>query len=167
MPDDAHKPNVHVSYTLEEAATVARNSNSERKIRVFVAEDDPAMRALLCDRLVHRGYDVAAFGDGRALLAEIDRTRLGPDGPDLVISDVRMPGVTGLQALEVMRNQFDWHVPIIMITAFGDVETHAEAYRRGATALFDKPFDVGALLRQVAALAVPEATSRLACAVAD
>jgi CheY-like chemotaxis protein len=146
---------------------MARAAESEQKIRVFVAEDDAAMRALLCDRLRQRGYEVRALSDGRELLAAIDHTPSSVDAPDLVISDVRMPGVTGLQALEVLRNRFDWHVPFIIITAFGDTETHARAYRSGATALFDKPFDVGALLRQVAVLAIPDATTWRGCGIAD
>jgi DNA-binding NtrC family response regulator len=59
----------------------------------------------------------------------------------LIISDVRMPGVSGLDVLATLRRE-DWSTPVILMTAFGDLETRAEARRLGAKALFDKPFDV-------------------------
>ena len=67
---------------------------------------------------------------------------------DLVISDIRMPWVTGMEVLRGMR-QCLGYPPVILITAFGDDQTHAEARQLGAAAVFDKPFDIEELLEKV------------------
>lgn len=112
-----------------------------RPARVLLAEDDAALRRLLADKLRKDGYVVEEAESGLELL-----TRLGIQRGafDLVISDIRMPGVSGLEVLEGLRNGYEpgsWAIPVILITAFGDPETHAEAARLGAV-IFDKPFDV-------------------------
>jgi DNA-binding NtrC family response regulator len=63
---------------------------------------------------------------------------------DLIITDVRMHGVTGLEILAGLREN-DWSTPVILMTAFGDAELHAEAMRLGALAVLDKPFELDAL----------------------
>lgn len=110
---------------------------------ILVAEDDPDMRSLIASCLEQDGCEVLKVADGQELLALLealrdDRLDFGP--VDLVISDVRMPGCTGLQALEALR-RIDSATPVVLITAFGGPEVHAEAHRLGAI-LFDKPFDL-------------------------
>jgi DNA-binding NtrC family response regulator len=61
--------------------------------------------------------------------------------PDVLVSDVRMPGLGGLDVLRGLRH-CEWANPVILITAFGDEATHLEAVRLGAAAVLDKPFDV-------------------------
>jgi DNA-binding response OmpR family regulator len=114
--------------------------------RVVLAEDDDGMRDLLASRLRKDGFEVLEARDGGELSALIDaanEARLMALGPivDLVVSDARMPFRSGLDALEFLRKK-DAETPFILITAFGDTHTHSEAYRLGATAVFDKPFDV-------------------------
>ncbi len=67
----------------------------------------------------------------------------GNGGPvDVVVSDIRMPGASGLDLLAGLRRD-DWTTPVVLITAFGDPGgRHAEAYRLGADAVLDKPLDV-------------------------
>jgi CheY-like chemotaxis protein len=67
---------------------------------------------------------------------------------DLVISDVRMPGLTGIEILEGMYKHKGFP-PVVLITAFGDEETHEQAHRLGAVAMFDKPFDIDELIAKV------------------
>ena len=114
------------------------------------------MRALLAWRLRKDGYEVTECDHGIDLINRIDPL----DGPgesdefDLVVSDIRMPGFTGLDVLAALR-EADWAMPVIMITAFGDKETHSEARRLGAARVFDKPFDLDELLKAVAELTPP------------
>jgi DNA-binding response OmpR family regulator len=68
-----------------------------------------------------------------------------PNDFDLIISDIRMPGVNGLSVLEGLR-EFKGVPPIILITAFGDEQTHADAERLGAAAVINKPFEITELL---------------------
>jgi DNA-binding response OmpR family regulator len=119
--------------------------------RVLLAEDDDEMRALLAWRLRKDGYEVTECDHGIDLINRIDPL----DSPgesdefDLVISDIRMPGITGLEVLEDVRHCGTECPPVILITAFGDQETHQQARRLGAAALFDKPFDFNELLLKV------------------
>lgn len=67
---------------------------------------------------------------------------------DVIVSDMRIPGITGLQVLQSMH-QFDGSPPLILMTAFGDNATRAQPKRLGAAVMFDKPFDIGELLANV------------------
>ena len=67
---------------------------------------------------------------------------------DLIISDIRMPGVTGLEVLEG-ASQTDGFPPMILITAFGNEETHEQAERLGAVAFLDKPFEIELMIETV------------------
>lgn len=117
---------------------------------ILVAEDNPDMRHVLARSLRTQGYRVLELKDGQELLDRIldDPMAEGHVEPDLIISDIRMPGWTGLEVLESLRDS-DWATPVILITAFGDKETHAEARRLGAAVVFDKPFDIDDLLVSV------------------
>lgn len=123
---------------------------------VVVAEDEPEMRAILRDVLENEGYRVVAVQDGKALEQCLKTGRChDQDVPfDLVISDIRMPGETGLSVLEDLRNR-DWATPVILITAFGDVETHEESRRLGANVILDKPFELDHLVNIVKRVVPP------------
>jgi CheY-like chemotaxis protein len=127
--------------------------------RILLGEDDLEMRALLAEALRSKGYAVVECADGMNVLNRLSSVLLSPEVSsrdperfDLIISDIRMPGVTGLSILEGVQ-LFDRFPPMILITAFGDEQTHALAKRLGAAAMFDKPFDVDDLLRKVEELA--------------
>src|SRR5262245_59529454 len=119
--------------------------------QILLTEDDKEMRVLLASALRRAGYTVTECGDGIELLEHLGSYVL-PDEEhekvDLVISDIRMPGLTGLEILQGLSRRGDFP-PFILITAFGDVETHARAEYYGALAMFDKPFDVDDLVAKV------------------
>jgi CheY-like chemotaxis protein len=114
-----------------------------RRQRVLLADDDAELRLLIARMLRIDGYRVIEFSDGPSLLdhlgSSLARDRL-EERPDLLVSDIRMPGVTGLDILSSLRASH-WRLPVILISAFDDPSTHAQADRLGADALFHKPLD--------------------------
>ncbi len=110
--------------------------------RILVAEDQSEMRRLLASVLRRDGFEVVEAASGVQLLDQLTAVREGTDlGFDLLVSDVRMPGLSGLETIERARATRALP-PLIVITAFGDEETHQRAHRLGAVAIFDKPFDI-------------------------
>jgi CheY-like chemotaxis protein len=137
-----------------------RNPNEhELRPRVLLGEDDAEMRSVLSEALREKGYGVVECADGLRVLERLSSVVLSsavtsrdPEDFALIISDIRMPGVNGMSILEGVQ-LFEHFPPVILITAFGDEETHAEATRLGAAAMFDKPFDIVDLLDKVEELA--------------
>ena len=74
--------------------------------------------------------------------------------PDMIISDILMPGLTGLEILEDLH-ECKGFPPMILITAFGDENVHRKAKRLGAAAMFDKPFEIDDLLSKVREIVPP------------
>lgn len=110
--------------------------------RVLLAEDDGPLRALIAGVLEGDGYEVVEAKDGLELLANIEAALVGDQRPFfVVVADVHMPGLTGLDVLAILRCSFV-AAPVILITAFGDDDTRAEAWELGASAVFDKPFEL-------------------------
>lgn len=125
------------------AKSVRRQTSGPQNI--LLAEDDPGFRKLLAKLLRDDGYNVFEAADG---IQMIEKLKFSPEGEqfwDLVISDIRMPGATGLEVLADLHDTA-WKVPVILMTAFGDSETHLQAQRLGARAAFDKPFDFAEFL---------------------
>jgi len=123
---------------------------------VLLAEDDHAMRELLKSVFTADGYEVVEARDGSELIShlhDLARTPHGRESLAVVISDVRMPRLDGLDVLAALRCAH-WYTPVILITAFGDEATHRDAHDFGAVAVLDKPFDLSSLrdlVRQIAA----------------
>lgn len=125
-------------------------SDDNRRRRILLAEDDVEMRSLLVLTLQDAGYDVEALPDGLELMDQL-AAYLAPGAPmniDLIISDIRMPWVDGMEVLRNVR-QYIGYPKMILITAFGDDSVHSEARRLGAAAVLDKPFDLDQLLAAV------------------
>ncbi len=116
------------------------------RFEVLVAEDDADMRTLVADCLRKEGYTVKEVPSGAELLIWIAMTRRS-DGvtnlPDLIVSDIRMPSMSGLQMLRVIR-EAHWPTPVILMTAFGDSATRQAAEALGAV-LLDKPLQMATL----------------------
>jgi CheY-like chemotaxis protein len=121
-----------------------------RQPRILLAEDDTEMRKLLVARLARAGFHVIECADGYELLDHLGYPALvsQPDDFDLIVSDIRMPGVSGMEVLEGIH-ETEWSVPMILITAFGNEDTHQEAARLGAASTFNKPFDIDDLIERI------------------
>jgi DNA-binding response OmpR family regulator len=129
---------------------VPDESTRNGRKRILLAEDDDELRKVLAGALQRDGYEVTECRDGLALVGQL-RSLVAPaelDDCHLIVSDVRMPGVLGLSVLEGL-SQLKQAPPVILITAFGDEETHAAAKRLGAVAMLDKPFELDKLLGKV------------------
>jgi two-component system response regulator (stage 0 sporulation protein F) len=121
--------------------------------RVLVADDDDDLRALVVPALRSDGYDLIEARDGAALVEIM--TKSTP--PDAVVTDICMPGASGLSILDELRKA-GCMTPIVVITAYGGEHTRALAERLGANATFQKPFDIDDLRTVVMHLL--QATSR-------
>jgi two-component system response regulator AtoC len=104
--------------------------------RIFVVDDDTSSRDLLSRILVGEGHHVTALADGREALE-----RLADAPPDLVVSDIRMGEVDGLQLTDALRERAP-DTPVLLVTAFGNIDGAVEAIRRGAFDYISKPYDV-------------------------
>ena len=118
---------------------------------VLIADDDEEMRSLMSSILRTDGITVSEAKDGQELLSMLV-AKTAPDGspisPDLVVTDVQMPGATGMRVLSHVRRAHPT-VPVILITAFGSAELQAQAKRLGAATVLDKPFDLAELRKLV------------------
>ena len=110
---------------------------------LLVADDDPAVRQSLERALAREGYTVVLAPDGQAAL---DRLRQG--GVDLLLSDLRMPGLTGLELLREVKSAVP-DVDVILLTAFGTVEEAVMAMKDGAVDFLTKPFQRAQLIRVI------------------
>ena len=108
--------------------------------RILVADDHVEMAEMLAEKLGQAGYVVECAGGGREALRRV-RAEL----PDLVITDLRMEAVDGFDVLEGVH-EVDPDVPVIVMTAFGAIDTAVEAIKRGAYHYVTKPFQLGEVL---------------------
>ncbi len=112
---------------------------------ILVVDDDEANRDLLGRRLKQAGYSVVSAANGQEALAQLERRRF-----TLVVLDVLMPGMSGLEVLGRVRRQYDAaDVPVIMATALDASEDVVEALRRGANDYVTKPLDIQVVLARV------------------
>jgi DNA-binding response OmpR family regulator len=125
-----------------------------RPRRVLLAEDDDDLRLGLAALLRFDGYEVYAVSDGVKLLDKLGSRWLTQalDSPaDVIVTDLRMPGVNGLSIVEGLRAG-GWQQPVIMMSAFGDDEVRARIGRIAGVVFLAKPFEPVALERALAEL---------------
>jgi two-component system, NtrC family, response regulator AtoC len=104
---------------------------------ILVVDDDPYIQEALEDRLESLGYRVLLAADGQQAL-----DLLGQQDPQLILLDIEMPGMKGVDVLrEVRRREKD--IPVIMITAYGSIDLAVQAMKDGAYDFIPKPFDPG------------------------
>ena len=114
--------------------------------KILIIEDDQIMRELLQLRLINAGYDVLLAADA-VVAANAVMTRR----PDLVLADIDMPYMNGLQLVQAMKaDPATARIPVIFVT--GNTEAESEAMQLGAAGFFAKPLRVDDLLAKVAAL---------------
>jgi len=103
---------------------------------VWVVDDDRSIRWVLEKALQRAGMEVATFAGGSGVLE-----RLGEGLPDVVVSDIRMPDRDGLELLREIGSRFP-DLPVIIMTAYSDLDSAVAAYQGGAFEYLPKPFDV-------------------------
>ena len=128
----------------------SRSSESTKSpARLLLAEDDFELRELLACVLRADGHEVVEARDGNELWALLNREDGAGVAPfSLVVSDVRMPGLTAFDVLSRLQRALS-DTPVILITAFGDHSTHSRAFHLGANRVLDKPFDCDELRNAV------------------
>ncbi len=126
-------------FNIQRSTSNPRTLNLERSTdfmaKILIIDDDTSLRRVLEYNLQEEGYEVFAAADGAGGLALFDA-----HGPDLVITDLKMPGMSGFQVLERVKERSP-QVPVMVLTAFGAVETAVEAMKLGAYDYITKPFN--------------------------
>jgi two-component system nitrogen regulation response regulator NtrX len=124
------------------------------KSRILVIDDDAGIRESLKMTLEYDGYDVAGAATGQEGLALVER-----EAPDLVLLDVKMPGMDGLDVLTRLHSMHD-ALPVVMISAHGTPSSAVEAIRKGALDFLEKPFESTDRLRVTIQNALEQARLR-------
>src|SRR5438034_3125684 len=113
------------------------------KARILVVDDDATMREALRDTLDAEGYGVVAVANAIHAIAELERQET-----DLVLADLTLPRVSGLELLDSVRRQWPG-IEVIVITGQGSIETAVDAIKRGAYHYVTKPFTPDEILHLV------------------
>ena len=113
------------------------------RLSVFIIDDDPSVRDALALRLGVEGYRTALFADADAFLAALE-----PSWAGCIVADLRLPGTSGIELQRALRER-DVRMPVIIITAHGDVESARAAFQAKAVDFLQKPFETAQLLRAV------------------
>jgi FixJ family two-component response regulator len=124
---------------------IVRQRSSEQRASVFVIDDDDDIREGLGSLLRSVGFQTKLFGS----VADFLKADL-PDGPICLVSDVRMPGRSGLELQSEISSRARRQVPIVFITAHGDIPMSVRAMKRGAIEFLTKPFRDQDLLDAIA-----------------
>ena len=109
---------------------------STKKENVFVIDDDKSIRWILDKALKKAGFEVTCFENADSVLKNIRKSE-----PSVIISDVRMPGKSGIEMLENVKREYP-KIPIIIMTAFSDLDTTVNSLQKGAYDYITKPFDI-------------------------
>ena len=114
-----------------------------RTARILVVDDEPIVCQMSSKCLGEEGYDVTTFTDSTEAWAALEREHF-----DVVITDLKMKGIDGMELLELVRER-NPDCKVIMLTAFGSLETAAEAHRKEAFEFLTKPVRISDLLECV------------------
>jgi DNA-binding NtrC family response regulator len=119
-----------------------RNPHAETP-RILIVDDDPGQRSLLNSFLRSQGFETVVVDSGQSALATLRTGKFS-----MMVSDVRMPGLTGLETLRLARQEHAT-LPVLLVTAFTDVRDAVAAMRDGAVNYLSKPIDLDELLASV------------------
>ncbi|AOQ25379.1 Sporulation initiation phosphotransferase F [Moorella thermoacetica] len=109
----------------------------------MVIDDQPGVRRLIAEALKQAGFNVTVATDGQEALGEI-----ALEEPSLVILDMKMPGMNGVEFLQELRRRF-LALPVIVITAYNELDLVEQASKLGASYYLQKPFDLDDLYHLV------------------
>ena len=119
------------------------------RIRILVVDDELFVGELLKEYLAIIGYEVEAVSNGQDALSSIQKSP-----PHIVILDIRMPGMGGMEVLKSIKEQHN-DINVIMLSAYGDPETVNEALRLGADHYLQKPMNLKHLVETLKTLKPP------------
>lgn len=120
--------------------------------KVLVVDDQMGIRILLCEVLQSAGYDTLEAPNGTAAI-ELAKSAQ----PDVILLDMKMPGMDGMQILKVIREAGSTAI-IIMMTAYGELDLIEEAMKLGANSFLTKPFDIEAIREEIESHLTPQST---------
>lgn len=118
----------------------------ENGAKILIVEDDATIGRFVELELAHAGYEVSRFGDGEAALEAV-----GASMPDLIVLDLMLPGIDGLEVARTLRAR-KVNVPILMLTARSQTQDVVTGFDAGADDYLRKPFEISELLSRVRAL---------------
>ena len=107
---------------------------------IWIVDDDQSIRFVLEKALLREGLPTRSFTNPREVLAAL-ATATDEDGPQILVSDIRMPGGSGLDLLETVKEKLPG-LPVIIMTAFSDLDSAVSAFQGGAFEYLPKPFDL-------------------------
>jgi len=110
--------------------------------KILIAEDEPTLVLTLKYNLEREGYAVLSATDGEAAIAAARKTR-----PDLIVLDVMMPGLNGLEVCRILRKEM--HIPILILSARGDETDKTAGLEAGADDYVTKPFSMAELIARI------------------
>ncbi|RJP26499.1 MAG: sigma-54-dependent Fis family transcriptional regulator [Candidatus Omnitrophota bacterium] len=134
---------------------VSNTKEAVSHIRVLIVDDDPSQRSLLQSFLSGQGFQILTATSGEQALALLDTKEI-----NIMISDVRMPGISGLETLRKTREKYPT-LPVLLVTAYADIRDAVNAMRDGAVNYLEKPIDLDELLSSVQKAAGIRERSRL------
>ena len=113
-------------------------------MKILVCEDEEILLTSLEFRLKKQGFEIVLAKDGKEAIEKIKT-----ESPDLIVADIMMPNVTGLELISYVRKKLKSDMPIIMISAMGNDETVLKAFRLGAIDFISKPFKPSELVLRI------------------
>ena len=116
---------------------------SQKLHKIWIADDDDAIRIVLEETLNEAGFETQVFKTGDDLVKQLES-----ESPDLIITDIQMPGMLGYDVLKHINNNFE-DLPVIVMTAFADMQAAVESFGGGAFEYIPKPFDLEEALQIV------------------
>ena len=116
---------------------------SQKLHKIWIADDDEAIRIVLEETLNEAGFETQVFKTGDGLVKQLES-----ESPDLIITDIQMPGMLGYDVLKHINNNFE-DLPVIVMTAFADMQAAVESFGGGAFEYIPKPFDLEEALQIV------------------
>ena len=135
------------------------------KLKVLVADDEPALRKLLKTNMELEGYETLEAANGAEVLESVRR-----DKPDIILLDIMMPVMDGWEVLTELANNPEYSQKVILVSAKASDDAQLQGWELGADEYITKPFDLDALLervREVAARSEAESEKRRAEAIEE
>ncbi len=145
-PDDVEEPEAASEDGKEDIpGPLSREVLKARRTKILVVEDDASMLEILRDLLIADDYDVVTARDGREA-----REHIFNDTPDLILTDLHMPGMDGLELLERIRTNLSTRdIPVVFLTGIPGTDKEIQAYNLGADDYISKPIQEKLLLSRL------------------